>query len=139
MCNGIVCKLGDSADPELDTILVDGKSISKSPDKVYIMLNKPRGFVTTLSDEKGCRNVAELVVGHNGAGAHIHAEDADIVKMMFQLRYQSLCIRSAGLKKIRKRHLLTFLYHVICWDDYTRCAYKCQRQKVTAYLQAAKI
>lgn len=60
-CNGIVCKLGDTADPESDTILVDGKVLPKPNDKVYIMLNKPRGFVTTLSDEKGRRNVAQLV------------------------------------------------------------------------------
>ena len=60
-CNGLVCKLGDSADPELDAILVDGKPIAKTSDKVYIMLNKPRGYVTTLSDEKGRKNVAQLV------------------------------------------------------------------------------
>ena len=60
-CNGVVARLGDSADPDLDEFLLDGKPIPSRGEYVYIMLNKPRGFVTTLSDEKGRRNVAELV------------------------------------------------------------------------------
>lgn len=60
-CNGRVCTLGESADPDVDIILVDGKPLPKVGASVYIMLNKPRGFVTTLSDEKGRKNVAQLV------------------------------------------------------------------------------
>jgi len=60
-CNGIPCTLGDTADPELDTITVDGAPIPMEGERVYIMLNKPRGFVTTLSDEKGRKNAAQLV------------------------------------------------------------------------------
>lgn len=59
--NGVTASLGDTADPELDQIAVDGKNIPSPQKKVYIMLHKPRGFVTTLSDEKGRRNAAELV------------------------------------------------------------------------------
>lgn len=61
-CNGAVCKLGDSADPDVDKILLDGKPLPSREEFVYIMLNKPRGFVTTLSDEKGRKNAAQLVV-----------------------------------------------------------------------------
>ena len=60
-CNGRICHLGDRADPELDTILVDGKPLPSVEEKVYLMLHKPRGFVTTLSDEKGRKNAAQLV------------------------------------------------------------------------------
>ena len=60
-CNGVTARLGDSADPDMDEILLDGKPLPSRSEYVYIMLNKPRGFVTTLSDEKGRRNVAELV------------------------------------------------------------------------------
>lgn len=63
LCNGKVCRLGDSADPDLDEILLDGKPIPSSDDHVYIMLHKPRGYVTTLSDEKGRKNAAQLVEG----------------------------------------------------------------------------
>ena len=59
--NGITAKLGDMADPEADEILVQGKPLPKQEDHVYILLHKPRGYVTTLSDEKGRPNAAQLV------------------------------------------------------------------------------
>ena len=59
--NGITALLGDSADPETDEITLFGENIRSSQDKVYIMLNKPRGYVTTLSDEAGRRTVLDLV------------------------------------------------------------------------------
>jgi len=60
-CNGVVCQLGQSADPAIDEILVDGNPLPQLGEKVYIMLHKPRGYVTTLSDEKGRKNAAQLV------------------------------------------------------------------------------
>lgn len=60
-CNGQVCVLGQRADPDIDEILLDGKPLPSKSRNRYIMLNKPRGFVTTLSDEKGRKNVAQLV------------------------------------------------------------------------------
>lgn len=60
-CNGVVASLGDSADPEKDEILLDGIALPSQDDYVYILLNKPRGYVTTLSDEKGRKNAAQLV------------------------------------------------------------------------------
>lgn len=59
--NGMTARLGDSADPDTDEILLDGRPLPSQREYVYIMLNKPRGFVTTLSDEKGRQNVAQLV------------------------------------------------------------------------------
>lgn len=59
--NGAVAKLGDKADPERDQVTVDGKTLSRRGKTVWLMLNKPRGYVTTLSDEKGRRTVEELV------------------------------------------------------------------------------
>lgn len=59
--NGAVALLGQSADPDTDEIFVDGKPIPAGEKPVYIMLHKPRGFVTTLSDEQGRRTAAELV------------------------------------------------------------------------------
>ena len=59
--NGVTASVGDSADPETDVIEVGGKRISAQGRKTYIMLNKPRGYITSLSDEKGRPCVAELV------------------------------------------------------------------------------
>ena len=59
--NGIAASLGDSADPETDEIRVNGQLLPGGQQSVYILLNKPRGYVTTLSDEKGRPNAAQLV------------------------------------------------------------------------------
>lgn len=59
--NGVTASLGDSADAESDIICVDGRPVAVTQKKTYIMLNKPKGYVTTLSDEKGRHCVSELV------------------------------------------------------------------------------
>lgn len=59
--NGVPAALGQTADPQVDQILVDGKPLPDPQGNVYILLHKPRGFVTTLSDEKGRPDVAQLV------------------------------------------------------------------------------
>lgn len=59
--NGNTAHLGDSADAGEDVIELDGVRLKKPPEKRYLMLNKPRGYVTTLHDEKGRKSVAELV------------------------------------------------------------------------------
>ena len=59
--NGRVAALGDSADPDADEILLDGSPLPSQSKQVYSMLHKPRGYVTTLSDERGRKNAAQLV------------------------------------------------------------------------------
>lgn len=59
--NGTEAHLGGTADPDTDAILVDGKPLPERDGFVYLMLHKPRGYVTTLSDEKGRANVSSLV------------------------------------------------------------------------------
>ncbi|MBE6592819.1 MAG: rRNA pseudouridine synthase [Ruminococcaceae bacterium] len=60
--NGNVATLGDRIDPERDVVEYDGKRLErKSSQRHYVLLNKPRGYVTTLSDEKGRPTVAQLV------------------------------------------------------------------------------
>lgn len=67
--NGNTASLGDVADDEEDVIEVDGVRLKRQPARIVLMLNKPRGYVCTLSDEKGRRNVAELV---SGCGARVY-------------------------------------------------------------------
>lgn len=64
--NGNTAVLGDTAVDGEDIIEVDGVRLKKEPERLYLMLNKPRGFVTTLSDEKGRKNVSELVTDCGG-------------------------------------------------------------------------
>lgn len=59
--NGEAAFIGQRADSARDEITVDGVPIARVEQKRYLMLNKPRGYVCTLSDEKGRPTVAELV------------------------------------------------------------------------------
>lgn len=61
--NGKTAQLGDKADLDKDEILVDGVPLRQAERHTYLMLHKPRGYVTTLSDEKGRPTVAQLVAG----------------------------------------------------------------------------
>ncbi len=61
--NGEKARLGDRADLDRDTVLVDGKPLAPGGGRTYLMLNKPRGYVTTLSDEKERKTVIDLVAG----------------------------------------------------------------------------
>ena len=61
--NGEKARLGDRADLDRDTVLADGKPLAPGGGRTYLMLNKPRGYVTTLSDEKGRKTVVDLVAG----------------------------------------------------------------------------
>lgn len=59
--NGHPVKVGDKVDPRKDLVTVCGKRVSKVMEKRYIMLYKPRGYVTTVSDEMGRKTVMDLV------------------------------------------------------------------------------
>lgn len=62
--NGRVAQLGDRADPDEDSIRVDGKRVARRPGpKTYILLNKPKGYVTTISDPQQRDTVLDLLPG----------------------------------------------------------------------------
>ncbi|MBP3706101.1 MAG: rRNA pseudouridine synthase [Clostridia bacterium] len=59
--NGRIAVLGDKIDPKRDKVTVRGKTVIPVNKKVYIMLHKPRGFVTTMKDERDRKCVSDLV------------------------------------------------------------------------------
>lgn len=63
--NGRPVGLGDKMDTDKDVLSVDGRRIAvpKKAEKYYYMLHKPRGFITTTSDERGRRTVMDLMEG----------------------------------------------------------------------------
>ncbi len=66
--NGATASLGQSADPERDEIRVDGRLLTPVEEKTYLMLNKPRGVLSTMHDGRGRPTVAALV---SGCGARV--------------------------------------------------------------------
>lgn len=93
--NGVRAKVGDKADPAKDKILLDGEPFLLDKEKkVYIMLHKPRGFVTTMNDEMGRKCVAQLVedagvrvfpvgrLDRDSEGLLLFTDDGDFANMM---------------------------------------------------------
>ena len=66
--NGHIASLGAKVDPKRDKVTVRGKAVVPVNEKTYIMLNKPRGYITTMRDELGRKNVSELTAD---AGARL--------------------------------------------------------------------
>lgn len=98
--NGAVAVLGQSADPDLDRIEVDGRPLPTVDRPVYLLLHKPRGYVTTLSDEKGRKTAAELVadcgvrvypVGRldmDSEGLLLFTNDGDFANLLMHPKHQ---------------------------------------------------
>ncbi len=59
--NGHIAHIGDKINPKKDLVTVYGKRINKVTQMRYIMLHKPRGYITTVSDELGRKTVMDLV------------------------------------------------------------------------------
>lgn len=59
--NGNIAQIGDKINPKKDTVTVNGKKIVKQKSHTYIMLHKPRGFITTMNDEMDRKCVAQLI------------------------------------------------------------------------------
>ncbi len=59
--NGKTAAIGDKVDPKYDKVTVSGKRVVKVKKNVYIMLHKPRGFITTMHDEMDRKCVAQLI------------------------------------------------------------------------------
>ena len=70
--NGHPVTLGDKMDPDFDKVSIDGKSVRivRKRQYTYLMLNKPRGYITTASDERGRKTVMDLLIFFCCFGCH---------------------------------------------------------------------
>ena len=97
----LVTELGTKVNPHVDTIAVDGVALELAAvDKVYIVMNKPRAYITTLSDPEGRPTVMELIYGvkqrifpvgrldYLSEGLLILTNDGDLANMIMHPKYE---------------------------------------------------
>jgi len=97
---GKTCVLGDTADPDTRELTLDGVAVAPARERIYLLLHKPRGFVTTMKDDQGRRTVSQLVadcgqrvypVGRldmDSEGLLLMTNDGDFALKLAHPRYQ---------------------------------------------------
>ncbi len=88
----IVDKLGASVDPERDVVFVDGERI-ETEEKVYILLNKPRGYLSSVTDPRGRPTVTDLTVGLPARLYPVGRLDKDTEGVLLMTNDGDLCHR----------------------------------------------
>ncbi|MEK6599927.1 MAG: pseudouridine synthase [Deltaproteobacteria bacterium] len=98
----VVTELGTKADPEKDRITVDGRALShaqEKSEKVYILLNKPKGYISTVSDPQGRPTVIDLVkkiktrifpvgrLDYDAEGALLFTNDGELANKLIHPKY----------------------------------------------------
>ena len=98
--NGIVASVGDKVDPDVDVVVFDSRTLKyPTGEHVYIMLHKPRGYLTAMSDDRGRKCVSELVhsvgsrvypVGRldlNSEGLLLMTDDGELANLLTHPRH----------------------------------------------------
>jgi len=108
--NGQPTKLGDRADLTIDRIEIDGKTLTAAQEKVTVLLNKPRGYVSTLKDPEGRRLVTDLIadipqrlfpvgrLDYNTEGLLLLTNDGELAQQVSHPRHQ---VEKTYLVKVR--------------------------------------
>jgi 23S rRNA pseudouridine2605 synthase len=78
----IITRLGTKVDPRTAVIRVDGKRLPPISEKVYLVLNKPRGVVSTMSDPEGRRSLGDLVADRPERLFHVGRLDTDTAGLL---------------------------------------------------------
>lgn len=106
--NKVVNELGVKINPDLDVVTYENKVISPEENKVYIMLNKPEGYITSVKDEKGRKTILDIVkvneriypigrLDYDSSGLILLTNDGDIYNKIIHPRvkigkkYIALC------------------------------------------------
>lgn len=118
----VVTELGTKVDPEHDSVTVHGKPVALVEKKIYILMNKPKDAITTMSDEKGRTTVMDFLktkyrvfpvgrLDRNTTGVLLFTNDGDFANALLHPRYEiekmyrvtlDKQITDADLKKLRK-------------------------------------
>src|SRR5829696_4149403 len=113
-----VRELGTKADPSVDEIKVDGRRIKTEQRKRYVLLNKPRGYITTRSDPQGRPTVMDLMKGvkeyvypvgrldYDSEGLLILTNDGDLAARLTHPRHEVEKVYEARVKGVPDDHTL---------------------------------
>jgi len=108
----VVTELGSKADPDKDRITLDGKPVRPKTERVYLLLYKPAGYVTTLKDPEGRPTVTDLLKGvgervypvgrldYNTEGLLLLTNDGDWANRLAHPRHE---VEKEYLVKVRGR------------------------------------
>lgn len=127
--NGQVAELGAKADPERDAVKVDGKRIQFERSRKYVLLNKPRGVLTTLSDPEGRPTVIALLppalrkalvpvgrLDYHTEGLLLLTDDGELAQRVSHPRYGCRKIYEAKVRGIPEERDLARLRQGIVLD-----------------------
>lgn len=102
-----ITELGFKVDPQKDKVLVDGKKLVPVQKKIYIMLNKPFGVISSAKDEKGRKTVVDLVKDKVDVRVFpVGRLDFDTTGLILLTMMESLHIKLHILNMILKKHIL---------------------------------
>lgn len=107
--NSIVQEMGFLIDPDKDVVKVNGKTVTPEEEKVYIMINKPTGYVTTVSDQFNRSKVTDLVdvseriypvgrLDYNTSGLLLLTNDGDLA---YKLTHPKFKVEKVYIAKIK--------------------------------------
>lgn len=128
--NGARAELGQKIDDERDVVEYRGKIVSADSHHIYIMLNKPAGYVTTMSDEHARKCVAELVsdvpervypigrLDRESEGLLLFTNDGEFANRMMHPRYHKPKIYHVKIRGKVEPEKVTALSRPMKIDDY---------------------
>lgn len=91
----VIDRMGARVDPTADVIRVDGKRIPPPSDHAYVLLNKPRGVVTTMDDEHGRPDLSTFVADRSDRLFHVGRLDTDTSGLLLLMNDGDLAHRLA--------------------------------------------
>lgn len=114
----IITEMGFKVNPEVDQVLVDNKSVALEERKIYILLNKPTGYVTTVSEQFNRKKVTDLVnvpyrifpvgrLDYNTSGLLILTNDGELTYKLTHPKFEIQKVYVAKIKDIPTKEKLS--------------------------------